>query len=352
MVDIRDRAMLVANTIREHKAMLVQMFNTNTIDAGLQRQVILQEMLEEFATVLLPLQSFSTVFSNVPLEGTDEVDVPFYPLASDAGNSWDPAVGYATNLMGNSATNVRPVVVGGSGTTSGASAPANTAKDRKWIGCEFTSYEMARQPYLNVSKLMGQKSNQLGVLIFQDIVSRVITAANFGASVKAVPAAQFSGDDIADLWETATGAMWPARGRTLTLTHTYKTPLLKDPTYKQYLSYGATDPLRKAIIQETYGFEDIPVVPNLSTYSPSGEALVGWINWMYAVLVATAPIMPSADVRALMTRYDVVVHPSIGIALEYKRFGNVTLDKTSEVVECSYGANKGVASALKRLTSS
>jgi ATP-dependent Clp protease protease subunit len=350
--DIRDRAIVVANTINKHKEMLIGMFNTNTIDAGLQRQIILQEMLEEFAVVLRVLQQFSFVASNVPLEGTDEVDVPFYPLATDAGRSWDPTEGYAAAGFGNTATNTRPVVVGGSGVTSGSSAPANTAKDRKWVGAQFSSYELARQPYLNVQKLMVQKANRLGVLIFQDIVSRVITVGNFGASVKGVAAPQFSGDDVADLWENATGRNWPDRGRSLCLDHTYKTPLLKDPTFKQYLSAGTTETLRKAAIQEAYGFEDIPIVPNLTNYSPAGENLVGWINWMYAVLVATAPIMPTPEVRALMTRYDVVVHPSVGIAFEYRRFGDTTLDQTKEVVECSYGAAKGVASALARITSS
>jgi ATP-dependent protease ClpP protease subunit/ribosome-associated translation inhibitor RaiA len=354
MEDIRNHAMVVANTIKTHRKMLVESYNagTNTIDAGLQRQIILQEMLEEFAVILLPLQNFSTVFSNVPLEGTDEVDVPFYPLATDAGNSWSAATGYAAASFGDTATNTRPVVIGGSGLNSGSSAAANTAKDRKWIGASFSSYEVARQPYLNIQKLMIQKANRLAVLIFQDIVSRCITAANFAASVKAVAAVQFSADDVADLWEVATGRMWPAAGRSLILTHQYRTPLLKDPTYKQYLSYGATDPNRKAVIKEAYGFEDLPIVPNLNTYSPAGENLVGWINWMYALLVATAPIMPTPEVRALMTRYDLVVHPSIGLALEYRRFGDTTLDVTKETVECSYGANKGVASALARITSS
>lgn len=79
-------------------------------------------MVEEFAIVLAPLQNFSTVFSNVPLEGTDTVEVPFHPLATDAGNSWDPTVGYGT--MGNTTTKVRPVVVAGAGGVGArASAP-------------------------------------------------------------------------------------------------------------------------------------------------------------------------------------------------------------------------------------
>ncbi len=349
--EVKDRAIIVANTIGKHRKMLLEMFNTNTIDSGLQRQIILQEMLEEFVVVLAPLQSFSAVFNNVPLEGTDEVDVPFYPLATDGGNSWAAATGYASNLLGDTATNTRPVVVGGSGSNSGSSAPANTARDRKWVGAAFSSYELARQPYLNVQKLMVQKANRLAVLIFSDIISRVITNANYSAAVKAVPATAFSSADIADLWETATGRNWPNRGRSLVLNHKYKTPLLKDSAFKQYLAYGSDDVIRKAQIQEAYGFEDILTVPNLDTYSPANEYLVGWINHLYAMLVATSPIMPTPDVRALMTRYDIVVHPQIGLTLEYRRFGDTTLDQTKEIVECSYGANKGVASSLARITS-
>lgn len=349
--EIRDRAVIVANTISQHKKMLVQMFDTNSIDPGLQRQVILQEMLEEFAVVITQLQTFSAVFSNVPLEGTDVVDVPFYPLDNAAGVSFNAANGY--NTTGDTATQVRQVKVGGKGdvTVAGANAAAGTCMDRKYIGAAFSSYEMARQPYLNVQKLMNQKANRLGVLIFQDFVSRVICKANFGNAVKSVPPAQFSADDIADLCEVATGANWPAQNRSLTLDHKYRTPLLKDPTFKQYLSYGSTDPLRKALIQEAYGFENIPIIPNLSTYSPQNEYLVGWINWMYAALFATAPIMPTSDVRALMTRYDIVTDPKSGVTFEYRRFGNVVLDQTSEFIECSYGGNVGVADALFRIVS-
>lgn len=343
--EMRDRAVQVGNAYKKHKNMLKQMFNTNNIDAELQRVVILQEMLEEFAVILLPLQDFSVVFNNVPLEGTDKVAVPFFPLQAAASNSWDPTAGY--NTFADTNEQMRDVAVGG----SGANAAANTAKDRKYIGMKFQSYELRRQPYLNLQKLAVQNARKLGVDIFSDIVSRVITAGNFGVSIKSVAPQLFTGDDIADLWENATGRNWPETGRSLTLTHTYKTPLLKDPTFKQYLAYGSTDPLRKAQIQEAYGFEDIHIVPNLVNYSPAGQNLVGWIAWMYAVLIATSPIMPTEEVRQLLTRYDVVVDPSTGIAFEYRRFGDTTLDQTKEVVECSYGASLGVASALARLTS-
>ena len=345
--EIRDRAIIVANTYQKHRKMLTEMFNANVIDAALQRTVILQETLEEFAIILLALTDFSTVFSNVPLEGTDKVAVPYYPLQGNASSSWDPAAGY--NAMAATATQMRDVEVGGSGVNSGANAAANTAKDRKWIGMEFTSYELARQPYLNWSQLGKLNGNKLAVDIFNDIISRVITAANYGGAMAAIAPAAMTGDNIADMWETATGLNWPSNGRSLTLDHTYLTPLLKDPTFKQYLAAGNTEALRNARISNAYQFENINVVPNLSNYSPANEKLRGWIAWRFAMLVATAPIMPTPEVRALLTRYDLVVHPTLGLALEYRRGGNTLLDKTQETIECSYGAKVGVNTALRRI---
>lgn len=347
--EISRRSMFVGNLWKNNRKMLLEMLNTNSIDAGLQRQIILQEMLEEFRVVLLPFQYFSTVFSNVPLEGTDEVDVPFFPLAVGASNSWSAASGY--NSASNTTTNTRPVVIGGSGVNSGSSAAANTAKDRKWRAVAFSSYELSRQPYLNYVKLAVQEANKLAVDIFSDVVGRVITATNYGAPVATSAAPQWTSKNIADMWEAATGRNWPNLNRVLTLDHRYNTPLLKDADFKQYLSYGSTDPIRKAKIQEAYGFEDIPIVPNLASYSPAGENLVGWINHISALLFASAPIMPAPAVRALLIRYDVVAHPDIGVAFEYRRFGDTTLDVDKETIECSYGANKGVASALGRITS-
>jgi hypothetical protein len=343
------RATLREKLLFEHKDAIPSIFNTNTIDSNLQRVVVLQEALREFKKVLAPLTSFSTVFNNVPLEGTDEVVIPFYPLATDAGNSWDPSSGYET--MGNTATEMRKIPVGGSGADSGSSAAANTAKDRKWVGLSFSSYLQNRQPFVSWVAHATQKANRLGVLIFTDIVSRCITTASFGTAVKAMPAAGFSADDIADLAETATGLNWPTDSRALTLDHTYNTPLLKDPAFKQYLAYGSTDPLRKGYVQQAYGFDSINVVPNLSTYSPAGENLRGWINHASALLVATSPVLPTPEVRALMSAYEVVVDSELGIALEYRRFGNVVLDSSNEVIECSYGAVLGRANALKRITS-
>src|SRR5204863_9284782 len=138
-------------------------------------------------------------------------------------------------------------------------------------------------------------------------------------------------------------ANWPTTGRSLVIDHTYHTALLKDPVYKSFLSYGSTDPIRKAKIQESYNFENIHVVPNLISYGPAGEHLTGFICHQNALLVATSPVSPAPEVRNLLSRYEIITDPQTGISFEYRQMGNSTLDSASDIVECSFGANVGVA---------
>jgi hypothetical protein len=84
--------------------------------------------------------------------------------------------------------------------------------------------------------------------------------------------------------------------------------------------------MRKAFVQQAYGFEDINVIPNLTSYTPAGENLAGFINHTSALLVATSPIMPTEEVKALLSHYTVVTDPRTGISFEYRQFGNAVLD--------------------------
>ena len=117
---------------------------------------------------------------------------------------------------------------------------------------------------------------------------------------------------MADLYGSATAANWPVKGRALVLDHTYNVALLKLATFKQYLARREHRSLRKAQIQQAYGFEDIPIVPNLIDLLARWRGLVGWINHCSAMLVATSPIMPTEEVRRLLSQYSVVTGPEDG----------------------------------------
>lgn len=343
--EIGQRALAVANMIAKNKKMIVETWNSNSIDTALQRQVILQDMLEAYALKLIVLQAFSVKYENVPLQGTDQVVVPYFPLQTNASVQFVKGTGYTT--ANDWTENSRSITIGGDGdaATSGANATAGTAKDRLYQRIDFTSYDMRRQPYLNVSKLCKQAADKLGVDVLTQIISRVIVTGNFGAAVKTVAAALFTPDDVADLSEYADTAQWPDIARSLVLQNTYKTPLLKDNTFKQYLSYGATDPIRKAQIQEAYGFENMFFIPLMTNYTAANVA--GWINHQSAVLCGFAPIMPAEGVRALLSAYEVIVDQASGAVMEYRKMANATTDTEQEIFQSCFGAGKGVDAALK-----
>lgn len=348
--ELASHSFSVANAIAKNKSKIITAWNSNAIDAALQRQVILQDMLEAYEIVIINLDIFSTVFSNLPLEGTDKVEVPYFPLQATASTSFVKGTGYTTSS--DWTENSREVLIGGDGdsTTSGSNAAANTCKDRKYQMINFDSYDLRRQPYLNISKLFQQAGNKLAVDIFTDFIGKVITAASFGTSGIAMAPASFSADSVAKLREDCTGQMWPQMSRTLVVDHTYYTPLLQDPSFKAYLNYGSTDPIQQGRLNNVYGFENIVEVPNLISYGKANEFLAGWTNHKSAVLAAFANIVPSDAVRNLLVRFDIVTSAKSGISFAYRVFADAVKDRTFEVVESSYGGNKGVDKALRRLT--
>lgn len=349
--EISTRAAAAANAIAKHRGKILEAWNSNSIDSGLQRQVILQDMLEAYAVVFARLDIFSTIYNTVPLQGTDKIDVPYFPLHSTAAVQFVSGTGYTTAR--DWTQQKKEITVGGDGdaATCGDNATAGTVKDRLYMMINFRSYDLRRQPYLNLVKLFQQAANKFGVDVVSAVVKRVIIAASFTSVAKTVAAAAFVGDDVADLRAAATTAYWPEMGRSLVLDDTYYTSLLKDTDFKHQYSYGTTDPLHSGRIPSAYGFENIIDWANLTNYVEVGQNMTGWINHKSAVLIATSPIMPTEEVRLLLSRYDVVVDPKTGCAFEYRRFGDATKDITNELIEVSIGAAPGVTTALQRIRS-
>lgn len=327
--DIHTRAIAVANMLAKHRNMLISMFNTNTIDPELQRTVILGDLVRAYAKRILPLRAFCSNIGTIPLEGNDKVAVPYFDLQTAASTDWVAATGYVT---GDTASAMREV----------------TINKRKYQGMAFTSYELRRQPYQNWQQLALMNAEKLGVDVNTDVLS-VVTAANYGAAVKVIPAAAFAADDIADLSVSADDLNWPDEGRSLVLGSAYKGSLLKDPAYKYFMNAGDTDAQRKGKIKDAYGFEDIYTLPT-ANLPQNGEHLRGFITHKSAAMVGCAPIVPGPAVRAQMVQYEIAVDPINDVAVEYRMFGDAQKDKTNEIVESNYGYAKVRETALGRIT--
>jgi len=325
---IQKNAIVIAQLVTKNLQKLRQAFNANNISADLKRNVILTQGMRAFKRNIVNLGIFSTRFNNIPLEGTNKIAVPYYPLDTQAANDFADGTGYEFNE--NSDTEDKDV----------------TINKRKYKPFNFYSHQLARQPYFDVERLMMMKAEQLGIDVWTDVLS-LFTLADYGAAVKAEAADTFDSDDVTDIATACDESDWPDAGRALVLKSSYHGNLRKDPSLKNADKSGSDSTLREGSTGRVDRF-DIFQTPRFPT---NGENLVGLAVLPPAALVATSPIAPGPAVRQQLLSYDVVVDPDLGISFEYRHWGNPDQDEEREVVECNYGYNKGQTEAAKRITS-
>jgi hypothetical protein len=315
----RERIMPVLNTAA-----------TNTIDASLKRVSVLQETIRDFATRVLPLRLFSTVFSNVPLQGTDTIAVPYYPLQTVASS--------------NRVTGNIPSYVFGQATTTNKALI--TVDKLKYQPLDYSSAEFQRQPFFDAVRLGKINAEKLAVDVLTDILS-VVTSANFGAAAHTTSAAAITSDDIVDIRGACNSAHWPDSGRSLVVDSSVDTALQKDSAYKLALNIGTASVIQQGKFPNLSGF-DYAWMPSLPDNS---EKLIGFAAFASGILAAFAPIAPAPGVRNQLVAYEVVTDPATGISLNYRHWGVAMDDRDYEVIESAYGYQAGVSTAIKRIVS-
>lgn len=300
------------------------MATTNTIDSELKVDVVLLDrVMRAFKRRILPVLKFANVVRDVPLQGTNVINVPYYAL--DTGASTDFSSNYA--FSGSTATSYKGV----------------TVNKRKYQPLSWTSDERSRQPALDTVQLLTLKGEKLADDVLADIFSPA-TAANFGAAFDTVAAAAMTTATLHKARRICSEANWPKSGRVFCLDSGHDEYLMQDPSLggANYLAAGA---IREGTVPQIAGF-DYMQVPNLPDNS---EKLVGFAAWPSALLVAFSPITPTADVMRNLTEYRTITDPETGLTLEYRRWGNPDYDESREVIEVNYGYAAGETAALKRL---
>jgi ATP-dependent protease ClpP protease subunit len=331
--------------------------NANAMATGLLRQVILSEVMRAFRRQFTSLTYFAHNFGNVPLEGTDVVQVPYYPLDTTASSEFTYSAGYTITPA--ATTSSKSITVGGVG-----NGTASAGSGRKYKALAFTAYEIRRQPWLDIQKLSVMAGEQLAVDVRADIIGTQINATNFGNAVWTGNAGGFTHDIISTvLFNYAIKAYWPKAGRNIVVAPGYFTNLVNDPMLFPYLYSGGTDILNEGIIQNKFGFENIlydALLP-VATYIRGGDGsvtaggdlnLAGYMCWPSAVLIATAPIMPPPGVLKKLVAYEQITDDQTNLAFTYQFFGEETKNRDSEIIECTYGSGLGELAALARITSS
>ncbi|MDB6017679.1 MAG: hypothetical protein JWR19_2168 [Pedosphaera sp.] len=304
----------------------------NTIDAALKRVLILNETVRAFAQRVLPLRAFATNFGNVPLQGTDEVVVAYYPLQAAASQDFLNGDGTGgTGYQFAQATNTQMKKI--------------TVNKRKYQPLDYSSLEFRRQPFFDAIRLGNINAEKLGVDILFDILS-VFTAANYGAAIKNIPIAALQSDDIIDVKGACTKLFWPDAGRSLIMDVDAETALSKDPAYKLALNIGTTSTIQEGKLPRLSGFDFY----SMPSFPDNGERLYGIAAFQSALGAAFAPVQPADGVRAQLVAYEIATDAATDISLNYKHWGSAQADRDFEVIESAYGYAPLVPTAAQRFT--
>lgn len=330
--------------------------NANTMSSQLLRQVILSEVMRAFRRQFASLEIFAHNFQSVPLEGTDYVEVPYYPLDKVPSSEFTYAQGY--QIAANAQTLYKQIFVGGIG--NGVATPGS---GRKYKPLQFSAYEIRRQPWLDIQKLSVMAGEQLAIDVRGDIMGSQINAANFANSIWTGAPNGFDHTVVGNvLLQAAIQAFWPLQGRNVVLAPGYYTNLAIDPGITPLLAIGTTDVLREGIVGGLYGFENIihdPLVP-VQNFIRGGDGAAtpgtdpfsaGFMAYPSAVLIATAPIMPPPGVLKKLVSYEQITDDQTGLAFTYQFWGSEKDNVDNEIIECTYGSGLGELAALFRLTS-
>lgn len=248
---------------------------SNTIDSPLLLNRVLGSSLRAFKRALLPISAFSTVYRREPLQGTDTIAVPYYPLNGNTSGTRAAGGSYAA-LAGNTSVGSRSI----------------TPTRNKVQAISFTTEELNRQPAFDPEMhgmLIGEK---LAYDVLDDIL-RVISAGRYtGDTITASTAANFDEGDVADLGVKCDDAYWPEGDRSLILRPAFGFNLLKQAAIIDASQYGSTDGIRDAKIPRLLGFN---VFRNAGVPTNVGITEVATANATTNVVTNTTNAYPLRD---------------------------------------------------------
>ena len=298
---------------------------SNNIAPALKRAVILKSAMAAFKHRLVSLGLFSTVFRDVPLEGSNDIEVPYYPLETAASKDYNGTYQFDDGDL---------------------QSKKVTVNRRKYQSLTYSSEEKSRQPYFDPEQLGRLKGAKLAEDILCDILS-CVTAANFGPAAVTANADEFDADNVIDLETVCDESDWPDAMRGLVIKSSYLGNLKKNIVSAGGEGNFGFSPIAKEL-PELFGFR----LSRFNRIPAGGERLAGFAVYPSAILVALSPITPAPEVRTALSSYETYTDPETGLTLEYRSWGDPDSDSAKSIIECNYGFGVGEASAIKRICAS
>lgn len=297
----------------------------NTINTNLQNNIISQSALEQFSSILAPLQAFSTSFNDEASQRGNKVTILNLANTSSAAN-FAPSTGYASQDTSYGQTQV-------------------SLGSHKFVSWHITDKQRSESSAVELERFGYQKGADLAKAVFQDICAS-ITIANFG-SKKVSVASAFDADDVADMRSTALTNNLPIEGCSLVLNNGHFTNLLKDSAVASALNYGSSDAIRGGNVPSLFG---IPSVYETNSVPSNSENLQGFLAHPCGLAVAMRYLEPSNTQEYISARR--VSDPKSGLVMGYREFYDASKGVQTAVLECVYGSAVGRPEGIVRLVTS
>ena len=295
----------------------------NSINSKLQNNIISQSALEAFATILSPLQGFSTSFNDEAARRGSTINVTTLSATSDVADFTGTYASQDTTY----------------GTTQ------ISLDQHKFVTWHVTDTEQSESSAVELERFGYQKGAELAKAVYQNILAEV-TNANYSTAGFSGAASGFDSDDVADLRADAINNGLPVEQCALVLSPDYFAALLKDGDIAGYFDYGSADIVRGGRIPSLFG---IGYVQESAGIPGNSENLVGFIAHPSAMAVAMRYLEPTNTSGYIAARrlYD----DETGMVMGYREFYEESTGTQTAVLECVWGKKVAVAGGLTRITS-
>jgi len=296
----------------------------NTIASDLQNNIISQSALEQFTSILAPINAFSTSFSDEASARGNKVTILNLSNTSSA-TDFSPATGYTSQDTSFGETQIE-------------------LNKHKFVTWHITDKQRSESSSIELERFGYQKGGELAKAVFQDICSEV-TNANYSDSVTA-SATNFGVDDVATLRKEAINNNLPVENLALVLNAGHYANLIQDSAVASALAYGSSDAIKGGKVPSLFG---IPSIYETNSVPANGENLEGFVAHPAGLAVAMRYLEPSNSQEYISAR--VVSDPETGMVMGYREFYDPKAGVQTAVLECVYGFKTGRPEGIIRLKS-
>tara|TARA_R110002020_G_scaffold139757_2_gene310788 strand:- start:427 stop:1320 length:894 start_codon:yes stop_codon:yes gene_type:complete len=292
----------------------------NTVNSNLQNNIIAQSALEQFTSILAPLNAFSTSFNDEAAQKGKTISIPTI-------NNVDSVATFAGTYSAQD-------------TTLGATQI--TLDKHFFVSWHITDTESSQSSAVELQRFGYQKGGDLAKGVFQNILAE-ITVANYSSEIE-VTAGNFDADEVADLREDGLGANLYPDQCSLVLQNDYFTSLLKDTDISHAMNYGSAEVVQGGTVPRLFGIQSIHETAAIPTNS---EDLKGFYCHPSALAVAMRYLEPTNTSGYISARR--LTDEASGIVMGYREFYEESTGTQTAVLECVFGKKVGVGGSLIRI---